>query len=165
MSVLNPKTNRMVKVGTAAYKRAVREGHIKTEPTATTEDTSDDEEMLKPKQKPKQKSKSKQKPDSDSESSGYNEIDLKTRMSEISTDMIKSNMKKIVKSRQLTPDQLDVLLKKMLYKKLCVDDQKPKPKKPKKKPKKPKKPKLGYRQARHFQSESESSESSSESTS
>ena len=50
-------------------------------------------------------------------------------------------MKKVVKNQKLSDAELDIMLKKMLYKKLCLE---PKPKNKKAK------------HARHFQSESES---------
>jgi hypothetical protein len=49
--------------------------------------------------------------------------------------MIEKNLKKIVKSKKLSNDEMDDMLRRMLYKKLCLEQQKPKKVKPIKKKK------------------------------
>jgi hypothetical protein len=62
----------------------------------------------------------------------FDESKLQSKLAEISTDMIKKNIKTIVKSQKLTDSEMDLMLKKMLYKKLME----PEPVKPVKKTKK-----------------------------
>ena len=52
--------------------------------------------------------------------------------------MIKDNLKTIVKSQKLNDKELDILLKKMLYEKLCLGKNTDKPKETKEKKKKKK---------------------------
>ena len=116
MEVLNPKTNRFVKVGSQGYKRLVRDGTIKpaeAQPTlpVPAEAATPPEES-------------------------FDDSKLQSKLAEISTDMIKENMKTIVKSQKLSDQEMDVMLKRMLYKKLCLEP--PKKVKPVKKSKKSK---------------------------
>lgn len=121
--VLNPKTNRFVKVGSQGYKRLVREGTIKAVEHVETPIKS--KAILTPTQETEE---------SDEET--FDESKLQTKLAEISTDMISKNLKKIVKSQKLSDNEMDLLLKKMLYTKLCLEPPKPtKEKKTKKKTK------------------------------
>jgi hypothetical protein len=114
---INTETNRLIKKSTAKYKRLFKLGKTKEIPVAD---------------EPKPKSK----PESESESeSEFNERDLQHKMAEMTTDMVASNMKQIIKSQKLSDAEYDTLLKKMLFKKLCQPT-KPAKKKPKKKAKK-----------------------------
>jgi hypothetical protein len=67
----------------------------------------------------------------------FDEKDLQMRMADLTTDMIQKNFKKVVKAQKLSDAEYDILLKQMLYEKLCMTE--PKPKKPSKQPKKVKK--------------------------
>jgi hypothetical protein len=127
--VLNPKTNRFVHVGTQKYKRLISEGVIQP--------VSDPEETITPATAPAA-------PES-----------LKVKLIETATDVVKENATKF--TPELTQEQTDRLLKKMLYEKLCI---KPKPSKTKK-PKKKKKPK--FKVVEPQSSSSDESESESES--
>jgi hypothetical protein len=78
MEVLNPKTNRYVKVGSQGYKRLVREGVIKPAETPTVPQITPikQEAAPKPVEEP------------------YDEAILQNKLAEISTQMISSNLKK-----------------------------------------------------------------------
>ena len=110
MEVINPRTNRFVKLGSQNYKRLVREGIIVPEQPDTVENTP----SIEPEPE-------------------FDESLLQKKMANISTDMIQKNMKKIVKAQKLSDKDTDLLLKKMLYKKLCVEEKPPKKKQGKKK--------------------------------
>ena len=60
------------------------------------------------------------------------------KLMEMTSDVVSENLKKIVRSQHLTQRQMDTMLRRMLYDKLCISEPKPKKetKKPKKKPKK-----------------------------
>ena len=66
--------------------------------------------------------------------------------SSISTDMIQKNLKKVVKAQKLSDDEMDDMLKRLLYKKLCMD-QSTKPAKTEKPKKKANKKKVQDRRA------------------
>jgi hypothetical protein len=87
----------------------------------------------------------------------FDERDFQEKLVDISTDMIEKNLKKIVKSKKLSNDEMDDMLRRMLYKKLCLEQQKPK--KLKEKPIKKKKDKKKFKIVESSESESESSES------
>ena len=109
--IQNPLTKRYLKIGSPAYKRLVRSG------------------VLPPVEQPETP------PEPTPEAPEFNEKHLQTKLAEISTDMIKDNLKTIVKSQKLSDKDLDILLKKMtmLYEKLCMKPDKPKETKKKKK--------------------------------
>ena len=95
--VLNPKTGRYIMVGTKRYDKLVAEGVIKEEPS---ENESNNDEAESP--------------------DNYNEEELQTTLANLSTDMIRDNLEKVVKKQKLTNKQMDEMLRKMLYEKLCV---------------------------------------------
>ena len=81
----------------------------------------------------------------------FNEHKLQMKLADISTDLIKDNLKQIIKNQKLNDDDFDVLLKKMLFQKLCIAD----PKQPKQ-PKENKKKKSKFKIVEPSSSESES---------
>lgn len=103
MSVLNPDTNRYIKVNSQKHKRLIKEGKLPPyEPP--------------PPPAPPSPSRSARK-----------------KLARIATDVASENQRAL--TDDLSDSQMDALLKKMLYAKLCG-----KPKKPKKKKKKPRPP-------------------------
>ena len=111
--ILNPRTNRFVHVGTQKYHRLVSEGVIQP---------IDD---LPVSNEP-----------SISKSPTYiADTEFKTKLIDVATDVAKSNIGQFIP--ELTQEQTDRLLKKLLYEKLCLNE-KPKTKKSKPKPKKKK---------------------------
>ena len=102
--VLNKRTNRMVKVGTQSYRNALRSGDI--EPPKTVEAIEPE-----PVEEPEPE---------------FSESKLQKKLADISTNMIKDNMRQIVKAQKLTDTEMDDMLKKMLYKKLCIEEPKKK---------------------------------------
>ena len=116
MEVINPRTKRFVKVGSQSYKRLVREGIIVPEQPVTRQEDNTQRLDSEPETEPE-----------------FDESLLQKKMDNISTDMIQKNMKKIVKAQKLSDKDMDMLLKKMLYKKLCVEEKEPKKKPGKKK--------------------------------
>jgi hypothetical protein len=127
--VLNPKTNRFVHVGTQKYKRLISEGVIQP--------VSEPEEIITPATAPAA-------PES-----------LKVKLIETATDVVKENATKF--TPELTQEQTDRLLKKMLYEKLCI---KPKPSNDRKPKKKKKNQNSKVVAPQSSSSESESSDSS-----
>ena len=81
----------------------------------------------------------------------FNEHKLQMKLADISTDLIKDNLKQIIKNQKSNDDDFDVLLKKMLFQKLCIAD----PKQPKQ-PKEKKKKKSKFKIIESSSSESES---------
>ena len=110
--ILNPLTKRFVKIGSPQHKRLVRNGTL-----PPVEETP---------------------PEPSPEAPEFNEKHLQNKLAEISTDMIRDNLKTIVKSQKLSDKDMDILIKKMLYEKLCMQPDKTKPKETKEKKKKKK---------------------------
>ena len=112
--IQNPLTKRYVKIGSPQHKRLVRNGTLPPETP----------------------------PEPNPEALGipieFNEKHLQNKLAEISTDLIRDNLKTIVKSQKLSDKDMDILLKKMLYEKLCMKPDKTKPKETKEKKKKKK---------------------------
>jgi hypothetical protein len=114
---INTETGRLLKKTTSKYKKLFKLGKTREIPAA--------DEPLPP---------AKPEPEPEAE---FNERDLQKKLAEVSTDLIQKNLKKIVKSQKLSDDDMDLLIKKMLFKKLCGVEPKPEKKqKPKKKVKK-----------------------------
>ena len=63
----------------------------------------------------------------------FNEKILQTKLADVSTDIIRDNLKTIIKSQKLSDKEMDMLLKKMLFDKLCLAKPEKKEKKKKKK--------------------------------
>ena len=116
--IQNPLTKRYVKIGSPAHKRLVRAG------------------VLPPVEQPETP------PEPNPEALGipieFNEKHLQNKLAEISTDLIRDNLKTIVKSQKLSDKDMDILLKKLLFEKLCMKPDKTKPKETKEKKKKKK---------------------------
>ena len=108
--IQNPLTKRYVKIGSPAHKRLVRAGTL---PAVEQPET----------------------PSPAPEAPEFNEKKLQTKLAELSTDMIKDNLKTIVKSQKLSDKDMDILIKKLLFEKLCLKPDKPKETKEKKKKK------------------------------
>lgn len=114
--IFNPNTKRYLKVGSPAYKRLVRAGVL---PPPSPETPPEPET-----------------PSPAPEAPEFNEKKLQTKLAEISTDLIRDNLKTIVKSQKLSDKDMDILIKKLLFEKLCLKPDKTKPKEEKKKKKK-----------------------------
>ena len=110
--IQNPLTKRYVKIGSPAHKRLVRAGVL-----PAVEESP---------------------PEPSPEAPEFNEKKLQTKLAELSTDMIKDNLKTIVKSQKLSDKDMDILIKKLLFEKLCIKPDKTKPKETKEKKKKKK---------------------------
>ena len=63
----------------------------------------------------------------------YDPKRLQEKLADISTDLIKDNLKQIVKAHKLSDNEMDDMLRRLLYKKLCIEQPKPKEEKKKKK--------------------------------
>jgi hypothetical protein len=119
---MNPITNRIISKTTAKYRKLVKQGIIiedidvieppKVEPQKV--------EKIEPKIE-KVKIEPVVKPQKEPIEPEYDESKLQSKLAEISTDLIQKNLKKIVKSQSLSDSEMDLLLRKMLYKKLCID--------------------------------------------
>lgn len=147
---INPDTGRIISKTTAKYKKLVKLGKI---------DENEQKEQKEPKQ-PKQVEIVKEKvvetvKEQDLEPA-FNEAKLQSKLADISTSMIKDNLKKVVESQKLSDAELDTMLKRMLYKKLCVEENKPKKKEKKEKPVKKTKKKAKFKVVSSSESESES---------
>jgi hypothetical protein len=113
---INTETGRLIKKTTSKYKKLFKLGRVREIPV-------EDEPLPPPKPEPEVEPEAE-----------FNERDLQKKLAEVSTDLIQKNLKKIVKSQKLSDDDMDLLIKKMLFKKLCGVE--PKPEKKEKKPKK-----------------------------
>ena len=136
------KTNRLVKKSTANYRRLKKLNLVKEveeEPVAVVHNTTPE--------------KSAEPAESEPTEPEFDERDLQLKLADISTSVVKKNMKQILKNQKLSDYEYDMLLKKMLYKKLCLDE-----------PKESKKPKPVKKKAK-FKVVVPSSESESESES
>ena len=105
---LSLKTNRLVKKSTANYRKLKKLNLIKeldaVEPVpAETPPPSPEPEPVE-----------HVEPE-------FSERDLQEKMIELTTNMVADNVKKIVKSQKLSNEEYDALLRRMLYKKLCID--------------------------------------------
>lgn len=148
---LNVKTGRYCKIGSRTYQRALKAGHINsdyTEPTKITPEIAEPQPITPPvevKTPPPS-------PTNNIKVQKFDAAELKKLMGETMTDIIKENKPQF---KDLTQKQTDVMLKKLLYDKLMIDQKSKKSKKVKaKKPKKKSKYKI------REPSSSESSESS-----
>jgi hypothetical protein len=130
----NTNTGRLIKKSTSLYKKLKKLNQVEE-----INDAVEATEKLPIK-----------KVEIESDEPEYDESTLQTKLAEISTTIIKDNLKAIVKAQKLTDAEMDIMLKKLLFKKLCIDE----PKSPKK-VKKVKKPKYKLVEP----SDSESSES------
>ena len=151
------KTNRLISKSTANYKKLKKMGLTKE--IGDSDEATKPTKPSKPQPTPEVKQQEEQPTPQQPEQPEFNELQLQHRMSEITSDMVKTNLKEIVKSQKLSDKEYDILLKRMLYKKLCLVD----PTEPTVKPKKTKtkKKKMKFRVITPPQSESES-ESESE---
>ena len=138
-SVLNPQTNRFVRIGTQKYKRLVREGIITPIDQAPTPEPTP-EQISEP---------TPVTPPVEIVAPDFDNNDFKKLMAEQFTQVVRENESKLVDLSQKSCDQL---LKKLLYQKLCVD----KPEKKAKKSKKNKKKKFKIVEPSSSSSESES---------
>jgi hypothetical protein len=130
---INTETGRLIKKTTSKYKRLFKLGKTKEIPAA--------DEPLPP-------AEPEPEPEAEPE---FTERDLQKKLAEVSTDLIQKNLKKIVKSQKLSDADMDLLVKKMLFKKLCGVEPKPE-----KKEKKQKKVKKKFKLVEPSSSESES---------
>ena len=129
---------RLVLKSTAKYKKLAKLGRVKEIEEIDKKEPEPEPEASKKTEASIPEPAKKKTPDNNLD---FDESKLQNKLADISTDMIKENLSKIVKSKKLTDDQMDILIKKMLYEKLCIDkpDKKSKPKKkPVKKSKKSK---------------------------
>ena len=142
------KTNR----STANYKKLKKMGLTKE--IGDSDEATKPTKPSKPQPTPEVKQQEEQPTPQQPEQPEFNELQLQHRMSEITSDMVKTNLKEIVKSQKLSDKEYDILLKRMLYKKLCLVD----PTEPTVKPKKTKtkKKKMKFRVITPPPSESES---------
>ena len=121
------ETNRLIKKSTANYKKLKKLGKVREiDPMENSEPTPTPTPTIEPvRPAPTQ-------PPAEPE---FDERDLQVKMAELTTDMVAANVKKIVNSQKLSDAEYDTLLKRMLYKKLCINEPTSKPTKPTKKKK------------------------------
>jgi hypothetical protein len=128
----NTNTGRLIKRSTSLYRKLKKLNQVEELTDATDIPSKPVAEAIKSKpQKPHIVQTEPDEPDEPDEPEPFDESKLQSKLADISTDMIKKNMKKIVKAQKLSDKELDIMLKKLLYNKLCIDE--PKPKKKKKK--------------------------------
>ena len=111
------KTNRLVKKSTANYRKLKKLNLVKEveeEPVAVVGHNPKPEKSAEPEAKPAEPE--------------FDESKLQLKLADISTDLIHKNLKKIVKSQKLSDIEMDDMLKRLLYKRLCLEPE-PKPKK------------------------------------
>ena len=127
---INLQTGRLIKKTTSLYKKLKKLKQVKEiEP----EEPKVKEKPKEPEPKPEpQPEPIKPQP----EEEPFDERRLQEKLADISTSVVKKNMKQIIKNQKLSDEEYDLLLKKMLYKKLCLSE--PKLKEEKKEEKKTK---------------------------
>ena len=151
---LNPRSGRLIKKSTALYRKLVKLGEIiEHEEDDTTKKTTKPEMIMMKPTKPEMimmepkvlgvrsttslGSPIPMKPQVDGKTitmepkvdgKTYDDIDMKKKLDKELRDIVQSHSQKF--KSDLTQDQTDNLLKKLLYKKLCVSDKRRK--KPKK---------------------------------
>jgi hypothetical protein len=131
--ILNPKSQRYISKTSRLYIRLVKEGVI-VEPVVEPEALP--EPVVVPQKPP---------------------TSLKKKLAKVAVGVIAENSQELAGTRDLDDDQVDQLLKRMLYEKLCLTEKKSK-RKPKPKPKRKKKVVV----VSSSEEESESSESESD---
>ena len=119
---INLNSGRLIKKTTSLYKKFKKMNR--------TKEIEDEEE---PKVEKVKEPEPIEKPVTEEQ---FSEHKLQEKLADISTDLIKSNLKKVVKAQKLSDAEFDILLKKMLFKKLCINEQPKQPKEDKKKKKK-----------------------------
>ena len=133
------KTNRLVKKTTANYRRLHKLG-LTREINEVEEDASTPTpktvKFEGPTPEPVLAVSTAKQPTPE-----FDEAKLQMKLGEISTDMIQKNLKKVVKAQKLSDAEMDDMLKRLLYKKLCMAE----PMKPAKKEKPKKKAKRKYK--------------------
>jgi hypothetical protein len=112
--ILNPKSQRYISKTSRLYIRLVKEGVI-VEPVVEPETLP--EPVVVPQKPP---------------------TSLKKKLAKVAVGVIAENSQELAGTRDLDDDQVDQLLKRMLYEKLCLTEKKSK-RKPKPKPKRKKK--------------------------
>jgi hypothetical protein len=119
--ILNPKTNRFVLKSGPVGKRLIKsEPMIAGDVTFRDGGEKDEIDIIAG--------------DKIEQSAPITSNDIKGKMAEVSADIIKDNKRLFKNSKNMTDDELDTLLKQLLYKKLCGSSESiTKPKKPKKK--------------------------------
>jgi hypothetical protein len=116
--ILNPKTNRFVLKSGPVGKRLIKSEPISVCDVIASE--KDESDIIAG--------------DKIEQSAPITSNDIKGKMAEVSADIIKDNKRLFKNSKNMTDDELDTLLKQLLYKKLCGSSESiTKPKKPKKK--------------------------------
>jgi hypothetical protein len=123
MYATNLNTGRLIKKSTALYKKLKKLNQVGSIDEIDTPDVVKAPAIKAPEPEPDE-------PEPDEPE--FDELKLQTKLADISTDIIQKNMKKIVKAQKLSDSELDLLLKKMLFNKLCIDEPQPMPKKVKK---------------------------------
>jgi hypothetical protein len=137
MYILNPKSQRYISKTSRLYIRLVKEGVI-VEPVVEPEALP--EPVVVPQKPP---------------------TSLKKKLAKVAVGVIAENSQELAGTRDLDDDQVDQLLKRMLYEKLCLEPAKKK--KPKAKPKKRKKKVVVLPSSSDEESESDEESSESES--
>jgi len=117
--ILNPRTQRFVKIGGPSYRKAIKNGDI-IPPSMKNVKPVEQPDPIEPIQHPEIE---------------YDESRLQDKLSEMTKNVIQNNFEQLA-NENLTDKQIDKLLKKMLFQKLCIDQPtdklKVKPKKTKK---------------------------------
>jgi hypothetical protein len=121
---INCKTGRLLKKSTALYRKLKKLGQIK--------EIEIEEQQEKPKVE-KVKTVEVKAVEPLEEPVEYDPKRLQEKLADISTDLIKDNLKQIVKAHKLSDNEMDDMLRRLLYKKLCIEQPKPKEEKKKKK--------------------------------
>jgi hypothetical protein len=114
----NVNTNRLIKKSTSLYRKLKKLNQVEEIGNEKESKTEEPVEPVRP-----EEPEEPEEPEVE-----FDEARLQTTLADISTGMIQKNLKKIVRSQKLTDADMDTMLRKMLYKKLCLS----KPEKPEK---------------------------------
>jgi hypothetical protein len=136
----NPLSGRYISTSSRLYFKLIKNGTIKTEPVVEPVVPPEPEQVGPEPQKPKPS--------------------LKKKLAKVAVDVIAENSGQLAGTKDLTDEETDQLLRRMLYAKLCIEPSKKK--KPKPKPKRKKKVVLPSSSDEESESDEESSESESD---
>ena len=151
--VLNPQTGRIISKSTSKYRRLVKLGLIDEKNNSKVE-----KEVIKKVEKTPEPAEPAEPAVQSPKKEEYSEEKLQKLLISKSTDIIQDNLNSFVNTAKRTDQQLDSLVKKMLFEKLMSNKTNKKEKEKFKKEKKTKKTKFKLRKVESSSSESSDSE-------
>ena len=110
--VINTNTNRLISTKTALFRKLKKLGQVK-DIEKTKEPQVEVEQLVLEPEKMKKVIKKAPEPTVVEDEPEFDERDLQDKMIDISTSVVKKNMKQILKNQKLSDDEYDMLLKRI----------------------------------------------------